>query len=182
MSTVIAFECDGGAVVAADRTIVRGGTVASENRNRLLEFEGCGGAALGDPDRVRRELDAGLRKYRDERGHPPDIDAFAAIAERVVDDVGTDAALAGRDDNGVARVVAVYADGSILTGSPLALGTGAAGALGRLEGADTDVPLEEAGGLATAVLEDVAERDTGTGTDIDVFQLASVDAGDGADS
>lgn len=173
MPTVIAFECSDGAVVAADRTVVRGDTVTSTNQNRLLEFDDCGGAAVDDPDAVRRELDAALREYRADRGGAPSVDALAAVAEDVLRSVGTDAGLTARDDDGVARVVGIYADGSVITGSPLALGSGAEQALGRLEGADTDVSLSEAADLATTILRGVAERDTRTGDEVDVFRLSN---------
>lgn len=171
MPTIVAFECVDGAVVAADRTVVRGDTVASTSQNRLLDFENCGGAALDDPARVARELDAKLREYETDTGHAPGIDALAAIAEELFPSLGTDAALVAHDSEGVARIAGVYADGSVLTGSPLALGTGAEVAIGRLETAATDVPLDEAAELATTVLEGVAERDTRTGKDVDVFRL-----------
>lgn len=173
MPTVIGFECADGAVVAADRTVVQGGTVASTSQNRLLEFDGCGGATVDDPDVVRRRLDAALREYRGENEDPPDVDAFAAIARDVLRSVGTDAGLVARDEDGVARVVGIYADGSLVPGSPLALGTGAEVAHGRLETADADVSLEEAAELATTVLQGVAERDSRTGDDVDVFRLES---------
>lgn len=175
MPTVIGFECADGAVVAADRTVVQGDTVASTSQNRLLEFDDCGGAAVDDPDTVRRELDVALREYRGENAQPPDVDAFAAIAEDVTQSVGTDVGLTARDEDGVARVVGVYADGSLVTGSPLALGSGAELALGRLETADPGVSLDEAAELATTILEGVAERDTRTGNDVDVFSLESAD-------
>lgn len=171
MPTVIAFECTDGAVVAADRTVVKGDTVASTDQNRLLSFDDCGGAAVDDPDVVRRELDAELRAYEADHGGGPSLEALTAIAEEVLRSVGTDAGLAARDDEGVARVAAVYADGSVITGSPLALGTGAEQAVGRMETADTDVPLDEATELATTILQGVAERDTRTGENVDVFTL-----------
>lgn len=173
MATVIAFECADGAVVAADRTVVQGDTVASTSQNRLLEFDDCGGAAVDDPDVVRRELDAELRSYGTDHGESPSLEALTAIATDVLRSVGTDAGVAARDDEGVARVAAVYADGSVITGSPLALGSGAELAVGRMETADTDVPLDEAAELATTILQGVAERDTRTGENVDVYRLES---------
>jgi proteasome beta subunit len=171
MPTVIAFECADGAVVAADRTVVQGDTVASTDQNRLLEFDDCGGAAVDDPDTVRRKLDAELRAYEADHGGSPSFDALTAIAESVLGAVGTDAGLAAYDDEGIARVAAVYADGSVITGSPLGLGTGAEMAVGRMEAADTDVKMDEAAELAETILQGVAERDTRTGKNVDVFRL-----------
>lgn len=173
MPTVIAFECAEGAVVAADRTVVRGDTVASTDQNRLLEFDDLGGAAVDDPDQVRRELEAELSTYETENDDSPSFEAFVNIAEGVCKSVGTDAGLTARDDDGVARVAAVYADTTVITGSPLALGTGAELAVGRMETADTDISLSEATSLAQTILEGVAERDSRTGDGVDVFVLES---------
>lgn len=177
MPTVIGFECADGAVVAADRTVVQGDTVASTSQNRLLEFDDCGGATVDDPDAVRRKLDAALREYRQENDDAPDVDAFAAVARDVVRSVGTDAGLVARDEDGAARVVGIYADGSLVPGSPLALGTGAEVAHGRLETADPNVSLDEAADLATTVLQGVSERDSRTGDEVDVFGLENAEGG-----
>jgi proteasome beta subunit len=170
MPTVIAFEAAEGVVVAADRTVINGNTVASTSAERVLAFEDCGGAVLDDPKTVRRELDAKLRSYRTEHGHSPTIEPYTRMVETVVGDVGTDAAIAARDSEGTAQLRAVYADGSVLTDPPLALGTGAELALGRLE-ASRPSDLEDAAAFAENVLAGVAERDTGTGEEHDVWTL-----------
>lgn len=171
MPTVIAFEAAEGVVVAADRTVIKGNTVASTSAERVLDFEDCGGAALDNPQTVRRELDGKLRSYRTEHGHEPTLEPFTRMVESVVGDVGTDAAIAARDNEGTAQLRAVYADGSVLTDPPLALGTGAELALGRLE-ASRPSDLEEAAAFAETVLAGVAERDTRTGDKHDVWTLA----------
>lgn len=173
MPTVIAFEAAEGVVVAADRTIVRGNTVASTSADRTLEFEDCGGAVVDDPDRARRKLDAKLRAYRTKHGDSPTVEPFTSLVQDVVSEVGTDAAIGARDETGEAQLRAVYADGSVIEEPPLALGTGAELALGRLEGAGPS-DLETAESFARDVLAAVAERDTRTGDEHDVWTLASV--------
>lgn len=174
MPTVIAFESDAGVVVAADRTIVRGNTVASTSANRLLRFDDCGGAVVDDPDEARRKLDVELRRYRTNQGESPTIEPYTRLVRDVVTDVGTDAVAAARDESGEAKVRAVYADGSVLEDPPLALGTGAELALGRLE-ASRPSELEAAAEFARDILAGVAERDTRTGEEHDVWTLADAE-------
>lgn len=174
MPTIIAFESDGGVVVAADRTVVRGDTVASKNVDRLLEFDDCGGAVVDDPDETRRQLDVKLREYRTEHGDSPTVEPYTRLLRDVLRDVGTDAVAAARDDSGEAQVRALYANGSVLEDPPLALGTGAELALGRLE-ASRPSELEAAAEFARDVLAGVAERDTRTGEEHDVWTLADAE-------
>lgn len=174
MPTVITFECEGGALVAADRTVVRGSTVASTAAERILDFDDCGGAAVDDPDEVRRQLDAEVRAYRLDHDRSPGIEPVTRMAVEVVREVGTDAVVVARDDDGHATVRAVYADGSVIEDDPLALGSGAELALGQLETAPS-LALDEAEAFAREVLAGVAERDPRTGEAVDVWTLADVD-------
>ncbi|MEF8802352.1 MAG: hypothetical protein V5A38_12550 [Halolamina sp.] len=171
MPTVIAFESDAGVVVAADRTVVRGTTIASTSADRMLEFDDCGGAVVDDPDEARRHIDVELRRYRTEHGESPTVEPYTRLLRDVVRDVGTDAVAAARDRDGEAQVRAVYANGSVLEDPPLALGTGAELALGRLE-ASRPSELAEAAEFASDLLAGVAERDTRTGEEHDVWTLA----------
>ncbi|WP_053946903.1 hypothetical protein [Halolamina sediminis] len=172
MPTVVAFETGRGAVLAADRLVVDNDTVSSKRADRLAEFGDCGAAAVADPDQFRRELDGKRRAYETDRSENPDIEAFTRLATEVARDVGTDAAVAARDGEGRVQVRAVYADGSVIDDSPVALGTGAELAFGRLE-AGVPGDLDEATAFAREVIEGVGERDTRTGGDADVWTLAS---------
>lgn len=172
MPTVIAFETDRGAVLAADRLAVSDDTVSSRNVDRIAEFDDCGAAAVSDPDQFRRELDVELRAYGDDHGEPPGIEAFTRMATDVAENVGTDAAVAARDDDGTAAVRSVYADGSVIDDAPVALGTGAEMAFGRLE-AGVPGDLDEGASFARNLIEGVAERDTRTGDEVDVWTLAN---------
>ncbi len=170
MPTVIAFETGEGVVVAADRTVVRDHSVASTSAERMLAFEDCGGAAVDDPDEVRRQVDVALRSYRQTHDASPTVEPFTRLLRGVVTDVGTDAVAAARDETGAAQVRAVYADGSVLEDPPLALGTGAELALGRLEAARPS-GLDAAAEFARELLSGVAERDPRTGDEHDVWTL-----------
>ena len=172
MPTVIAFETDDGAVLAADRLVVENDTVSSKNANRIADFDDCAGAAVADPDQFRRELDAVRREYGADHDDDPGIEPFARMATDVAGAVGTDAAVVARDADGVARVRAVYADGSVIDDSPVALGTGAELAFGRLE-AGVPSDLDEAEAFAREVIEGVGERDTRTGDEADVWTLSN---------
>ncbi|NHX34937.1 MULTISPECIES: Ntn hydrolase family protein [Halolamina] len=171
MPTVVAFETEGGAVVAADRLVVSNDTVSSKHAERIAAFGDCGGAAVGDPDEFRRELDGKRRGYEVDHGGNPGIEPFTRLATEVAGAVGTDAAVLARDADGRAQVRAVYADGSVIDDSPVALGTGAELAFGRLE-AGVPAALDEAETFARELIDGVAERDTRTGEDADVWTLA----------
>jgi len=172
MPTVVAFETEAGAVLAADRLVVANDTVSSKNADRVAEFGDCGAAAVADPDEFRRELDGQRRAYETDHGENPRIEPFTRMATDVASQVGTDAAVLARDGDGGARVRAVYADGSVIDDSPVALGTGAELAFGRLE-AGVPEDLTEAESFAREVIEGVAERDTRTGDEADVWALES---------
>jgi proteasome beta subunit len=175
MPTVIAFETEDGAVFAADRLVVDNDTVSSKNADRIAEFEDCGAAAVADPDRFRRELDGERRGYETDHGESAGIEPFTRMATDVAAAVGADVAVLARDGDGRARVRAVYADGSVIDDSPVALGTGAELAFGRLE-AGVPSDLDEAESFAREVIEGVAERDTRTGKEADAWTLPNARA------
>ena len=172
MPTVVAFETSDGAVLAADRLVVNDSTVSSKRADRIADFGGCGAAAVADPDQFRRELDGKRRAYETDHGESPGIEPFTRMATDVAGQVGTDAAVVARDSDGDARVRAVYAEGSVIDDPPVALGTGAELAFGRLE-AGVPSDLDEATSFARELIEGVAERDTRTGEAADVWTLAS---------
>lgn len=156
--------------MAADRLAVADGTVSSKHAERIADFADCGGAAVSDPDQFRRELDGERRGYETDHGESPAIEPFTRMATEVASDIGTDAAVAARDGRGEALVRAVYADGSVIEDSPVALGTGAELAFGRLEnGVPAD--LDEAAAFARDLIEGVGGRDTRTGDEADVWTL-----------
>lgn len=174
MGTAIGFECDGGVVLAADRVATRGGSVVSRSVEKVFTFDTVGAAVVGDrggTDTFRREFDAELRSYRTERGDAQ-LDAVVRIASRVAADADVDVLVAARDEDGRARLRTVGSDGSVLGEAYDAIGTGAQLALGRLEAVDRGVELSAAASTAESVLATVAQRDPGTGEDVDVWQLA----------
>lgn len=174
MGTAIGFECDGGAVLAADRLVTRGGSVVSRSTEKLFTFDTIGSAVTGDRDGIdafEREFDAELRSYRTERDEPK-LDAVARMASRIAEDADVDVLVVARDGDGRARLRTVDADGSVLEEEYDAIGSGAQLALGQLETVDRDVTLSEAVETAESVLATVSERDPDTGEDVDVWQLA----------
>lgn len=172
MPTVVAFETSDGAILAADRLVVSNNTVSSRNADRIAKFEHCGAAAIAKPDEFRRELDGKLRSYRTDHDEAPGIEPFTRMATVVAKEVGTDAAVAARDKNGTVQVRAVYADGSVIDDSPVALGTGAELAFGQLE-TGTPNSLDSGETFVRELIEGVADRDTRTGDTVDVLTLAT---------
>lgn len=176
MGTVVAIETTGGAAIAGDRLATRGGTVTSGSAERVFDLDAVGAGAVGeegDVDAFRRRLDAELRSERMERHREIDVEVLARIAAEIAGDVGVEAVVATRDEEGVARIRQIGPDGSVLPGPVVALGSGAPIALGRLEAADRDRDLDATEELVRETVETVAERDADTGEVVDRWSLAS---------
>lgn len=173
MTTVIGFTCVDGAVIAADRTIVRDGRIQSRNRQRVYDFDDWGLAIASDEATgIRDRVEVEVREYETREGGTPSIDTLGRLAGDVASDTNGSFIVVGRDDQGEASVLAIHDDGSRIEDSPLALGDGVDLALGALEGADTtDLSTSEAADLARDTIKNVAERDTATGDEVDVWTL-----------
>lgn len=181
MGTVVAIETSGGAAIAGDRLATRGGTVTSGGAERVVDLDEVGGGAVGeqgDVDEFHRRLDSELRSERMEREREIDVDLLARIAARIAEDAGVTAVVSTHDDEGVARIRQVGPDGSVLSGPIVAIGSGAQVALGRLEAAERERDLRSTEELARETIETVAERDTDTGEEVDLWSLPSKEGGD----
>lgn len=186
MSTIAALRCRDGVVVAGDRLVVRDGRVESRNRRHVLDVASdVGAAAVGrDVTRFADRLTGELRTYRFER-EAVSLEALERVASDVGRDTGVEALVAARDADGRAALRAVSADGSTLSDSPMAFGSGTPFVLGALEAVDaasTSLPAAET--FVREAFDSAAERDPGTGSEVDVWTLAdgSEDATDGAGS
>lgn len=172
MSTLVGFRCADGAVLAGDRSRVEGGRLQSRAQSRVFGFDDWGVAIAGTPvEAVRDQLEASVRTYRTDHGKPPTVEPLSRMAREVVDSTEVELLFACRDTDGKATVGSVTADGAVLTDSPLALGSGASLALGRLESADLELPLADAQELAETVISGVASRDTATIDVVDSWTL-----------
>jgi proteasome beta subunit len=182
MATVVAVEVPDGVVVAGDRRATDGGTVASDALERVFGVGSAGAGVAGDPAAVqafRRHFERELRSEELQRGSDLDAESVAGIAARESERAGVSAAVAARDRAGVARLREVGADGRVLPEQTVALGSGAALALGRLEATPFDGDVEETTALLREILAAVAERDAATGDTVDVWTLATADRTDG---
>lgn len=176
MATIVGIEGDFGTVLAGDRRLTAGGSVASEAKPHVFDFGAVGAAAVGDSgsiDEFWRRLDSKVRSYETERGESMRLGRLASVASDLAAEAGVEAIVATRDEEGVARVRGIGADGGVITDATLAFGSGEQLALGVLEGRGEGIGLDEAEDLARKAIETVAERDTGTGEEIDTYRLAS---------
>ena len=175
MATIVGVEADGGAVVAGDRVLAEGGTVESKNERHVFDFGDVGAAAVGgsgDVDAFRRRLDSECRSYETEHGGPVDVTRLANLASDFAEEEGVEAIVVARDDRDIPRIRAIAADGGILTDETVAFGSGAQLALGVLDGASPDIDPDAAEELARDAIGSAADRDGGTGSEIDVYRLA----------
>lgn len=173
MGTIAGVECANGVVIAGDKRAMSGGTVTSETAENVYEYGEVGVAVIGDrggTDEFARQFEANVRKFRTE-GESASITKLANVAADITEETGVDVIVAARDDDGTARIREVGSDGSVLDDSIAARGSGATVALGNLETADLDVDVDEAEALLRETLTAVAERDTETGDEIDVWVL-----------
>ena len=173
---MVAVETDGGAALAGDSLATHDGTVTSKNVEHVFDFEGVGAAATGDRTGVNefeRAFGAELRSERLDHDGPLGLDRLASLAAEVAETAGVEAVIAARDDDGVARVRRVDATGAVTEGPVIAVGTGAAVALGVLEGADLRVDLDAGADLARDAVEAAADRDTESGGEIEVWTLSN---------
>jgi len=174
MATILGVEVDGGAVLAGDRLRTEGGTVRSENERHVFDFGEAGAAAVGDAgdvDEFERRLRSEVSDHETQHGDPMRITRLANVAADLAGELGVEAVVAARDESGVPRVRAVGADGGVLTDPAAAFGSGAQFAVGVLDGADRDVSLDAGEQLLRDALDTAAERDTGTGGDVDAYRL-----------
>jgi proteasome beta subunit len=193
MGTIVGLRCRDGVVLAGDRVLVRDGRIESRNRRHVFDFgfdpDDAGTAAVGsDVDRFADRLESELRSYRLERA-PVSIAVLERVGSEVASETGSEAIVAGRENEpeneGRAAIRAIYADGSTLSDPPMVLGSGASLALGQLEAVDLDaLSVAEAETFVRDLFGNVAERDPGTGDEIDVWtavdaETAGGDATDG---
>jgi len=174
MATILGVEVDGGAVLAGDRLRTEGGTVKSENERHVFDFGAVGAAAVGDAggvDEFERRLRSEVSDHETQHGNPMSVTRLANVASDLAEELGVEAVVAARDEDGVPRIRAVDADGGVLTDPTAALGSGAQFAVGLLDGADRSVSLDAAEELLRDALDTAAERDTGTGETVDVYRL-----------
>lgn len=188
--TVVAVETTSGVGIAGDRRLTGGGTVRSESAERVFEFTVdsdsdpdtgplAGAGVVGDPGGVKafeRRLQIELEDADRAHAGEPAVDAIARIAGRVASEAGVAAAVAARDEEGVPRLRRIDRDGSILTTTAVALGSGAEIALGLLESAELAEQADEITVVASFLretLETVAVRDPLTGDAIDVWTLSA---------
>lgn len=125
---------------------------------------------LSDFDEFERQLNAETQEYRTERGEEMGIQRLGTISATIAEHTDTETIVSAHND-GIAQLREVGSDRRLLDDEVLAVGSGAQTALGQLEGANVDIDLDTADSLARDVLTTVAEHDTATGPDIDVWRL-----------
>ena len=178
MATIVGIEADGGSAIAGDRLLTRGGTVESEDKRHVFDFGEVGAAAVGESggiDEFRRRLETEVQSHETEHGEAMGLTRLASVASDIAADQSVEALVVGREDDGVASVRGIGSDGSILSDDVMAFGSGAQVAIGVLEGRDDGITLDDAEQLARDAVETAADRDTGTGADVDTYQLTDAD-------
>jgi 20S proteasome alpha/beta subunit len=178
MGTVVAIESRDGVVIASD---TRSDDTLGGNARRLVDLGALAVGVVGRPtevDAFDRRFGAAVRERRVEHEGALTLETVARTAARTAKSTGVDAALAARDDGGTPRVRELGADGRLIGGPTVALGTGSLVALGDLEAARLDIDLGETEQLARAALRTASERDAETNAGVELWSLGP-DAGAG---
>lgn len=174
MGTIVGLRVDDGVTIAADRRATSGGTVRSDTVRKLFDYDAAGAVATGDPGEIEefgRSLDAEIRRLQTRQGTTIRIPALERLASDLAAETGVEAVVAARNPDLVAELRAIDTTGGVVSDPVVARGSGAQVALGHLDGADLDIALDEAESLVEGAFEAVAERDTATGDEIDVWRL-----------
>ncbi|MEM4782167.1 MAG: 20S proteasome subunit A/B [Halalkalicoccus sp.] len=174
MGTVVGVRLRDGVALAADKRATSESAVRSESLQKLFDYDAAGAVAAGEPSAIGtfgRRLETEIRTRQTEQGTTIRIDPLARIAGDLASETGVEAVVAARDGELVARVRAIDSSGGELAEEVLAQGTGAQFALGQLDGIDRELSVREADERLESLLRRVAERDTETGEEIDVWTL-----------
>lgn len=173
MGTIAGIRLADGIALAADRRAIAGGAVRTEHLEKLFDYDDAGAAATGEPGAIQafgRRLDDELRQLRT-RQTAVRISTLERLASEIAAETGTEVLVAARDGDGIARLRAIDPEGGATGDDALARGTGAQLALGQLDGADLTIEIRNARELLEGVFDAVAERDSDTGDEIDVWTL-----------
>ena len=174
MGTVVGVRSSDGIALAADKRTTSGGAVRSKNVEKLFEYDAAGAVAAGEPSAIgtfSRKLDTEIRRRQTEQGTTIRIEPLSRLASDLAAETDVEAVVAARDDDLVAQIRAIDRSGGELTEEIVAQGTGAEFALGQLEGVDRKKQVREANGILESIFESVAERDTETGKEIEIWTL-----------
>jgi len=174
MSTVLGVACSGGVVLAGDRLAVTDGHVRGRARRHVFDFGSVGAAVVAaDVDGFADRLDREIRTYRTERGDVR-IDPLARMASDLAAAFDASVVVAARDEASRPALRSITADGGVTADPLAAFGSGASLVLGALEsGYDPDASLDAAVTLARDALSSAAERDAGTGSEIEIYRLSA---------
>lgn len=170
----MALAARGGVAIAGDGQAVDGGTVTSRRVQRVVEIDTVGAGIVGDTADVQafqRELEDELRRIRIDHDGEVGIDKLGRIAGRLADRSNVAAVVAGRDADGIARLREVTPDGGVFDRTAVALGDGAEPAAGQFETVESGLGIDATVRTVIEILERVADRDTGSGGDIDHWSL-----------
>jgi proteasome beta subunit len=174
MGTVVGVRFEDGVALAADKRTTSGGSVRSENMEKLFGRDAAGAVAAGEPSAIGtfgRKLDTGIRRRQTEQGTTIRIGPLSRLARDLATETGVEAVVAARDGDLVARIHAIDSFGGELAEEVVAQGTGAEFALGQLEGIDRERAVQEAPEILGSVFNNVAERDSETGKEIEIWTL-----------
>jgi proteasome beta subunit len=178
MSTVVAIRSEAGVAIAGDTQTSNDGVVSSDGLRRVFDIRGVGAGVVGETDAIQefeRQFEAALRDREFETSDGLEIESVARIAAREAENADVTTIVAARDSEGTPRIREVHTDGSILEESTIAIGTGAALALGQLEATRLGNDIDDLTAAVRDVIAVVIERDVDTGGDIVVWTLPATE-------
>ncbi|MEM1873429.1 MAG: proteasome subunit beta [Acidilobaceae archaeon] len=180
-ATVLGLKVREGVVLATDRRLTLGDFVISRNATKVFLLKDRVAVAFaglyGDIAGLVRILDSEVRAYETIAGSPLSIKAIAKRLSTLLYSYKMfpfviEAVVGGVERTGEPRLYSLDSLGSLLEEEYVAVGSGAATALGLLEREyRSDVSIEEAEKLAISAVRAAISRDVGSGDGIDVVSI-----------
>lgn len=174
MPTVIGVRFQDGVVLAGDRRVVSDNRIVSDSFRHIVDIDSCATGAVGPPSALQsfqQRIEDEVRTYSHKREKQLTKRPFERLLATAAEETRVEGVGSIQTRDGVAKLLSVDADGGITQTDIAAVGTGAGIGIGLLEGLDTDTDATDGMSAVQDILATVAERDPGTGPDIDVVVI-----------
>ncbi len=160
-----------GVVLAADRRVLDGHRVRSDDLRSLETVDNVAIAVVGEPSGVQgfhREIRADIRSYELEHDRQITMESLTRLASEDANQHEVSVILAAPGDDGTARLRQIDACGGSIDDDRVAIGEPKAVVLGLLEQLDRDTSVSELVDTLTDRLEQAAARHVAIGGELDV--------------
>ena len=170
MGVAVGIRVTDGVAIVADRRVLDGDTVRTDDQPQLLSWDDGAVAGVGHAHAIQalhRSLREARREYQWDRGNELGLDALSHIAAKAAEETETACLLTARDEDGRATLRELDSSGGLTTSERAAIGKGNELALGAIETVEQSISVEAAAQQLEAVLAQLADRHAGIGPNTD---------------